>query len=789
MSHHGDSFVACSNHRTTSSATLSISLENATYCEDIAGRLKKNQNPTGTMAKDYDYSGPSSGKKRQVKPKEEDDRAIAATLQNKFDEDLATDAQQLNISNEDESLPHDRGTGKGKARESGSTKAPSTLANGQRSDNPYPKPVAKAIRNLQEWTKEMLQTTCRKCERSLMKNFDIDDFFDKGMAMRGSKQVFYVSSITCAKSSCGADTCIGCGRKPVVGKYTADVKGLKLDWCCRFGQEFALWVVLCKYDEEELKVQSQSAQNVAANAPKNNTASKGTGYGSGYRNLGFAPLSPCAVNFRQVGDKTDDMTENLLALALEILPKEQKKADPALCAMIQLSLLQDKAGSLLRNDSIRNVTPRGRLYFAVFAWVERLGRHVNMSYLACDERYPKKRSAGLQTLSMGDRSDNSNNSSAADHSLILCSLEEGMDPSLVDCMAKLATQSRNMISAAQGVSSNEFETRAGKDVLSIAKRVRGIHKSLAPNSHDYQRRSEKVSKADSWRMFYEQNCVEFVADMIPYMRNDMAQLANIGNYSKPDRVRRIATEVAEMSTGLPPNVFVKTDEARPDCIKALIVGPLGTPYEGGLFEFDILCGPQYPDQPPNVQFRTTGGGVAHFNPNLYTNGKVCLSLLGTWYGGSAEETWIAGKSTISSVLVSIQAMILCDHPIENEPAFHGRANSLQSRILNWKVQALTIRYALLDWLRVPDMRNGLWQEVVEEYFAANSDTVLATASRWADQNQGIKKFAPPGPGESLFSDISPGIFGATTALFGGFRTDLLSELQHALSRGKGKRKA
>lgn len=29
---------------------------------------------------------------------------------------------------------------------------------------------------------------------------------------------------------------------------------------------------------------------------------------------------------------------------------------------------------------------------------------------------------------------------------------------------------------------------------------------------------------------------------------------------------------------------------------------------------------------------TTGGGKVRFNPNLYNNGKVCLSLLGTWSG-------------------------------------------------------------------------------------------------------------------------------------------------------------
>lgn len=49
----------------------------------------------------------------------------------------------------------------------------------------------------------------------------------------------------------------------------------------------------------------------------------------------------------------------------------------------------------------------------------------------------------------------------------------------------------------------------------------------------------------------------------------------------------------------------------------------------GMFEFDLCAPIDYPQVPPKMQFRTTGGGIAHFNPNLYPCGKICLSLLGT----------------------------------------------------------------------------------------------------------------------------------------------------------------
>ena len=36
----------------------------------------------------------------------------------------------------------------------------------------------------------------------------------------------------------------------------------------------------------------------------------------------------------------------------------------------------------------------------------------------------------------------------------------------------------------------------------------------------------------------------------------------------------------------------------------------------------------YPHNPPHVTLLTTDCGRVRFNPNLYSNGKVCLSNLG-----------------------------------------------------------------------------------------------------------------------------------------------------------------
>ena len=82
-----------------------------------------------------------------------------------------------------------------------------------------------------------------------------------------------------------------------------------------------------------------------------------------------------------------------------------------------------------------------------------------------------------------------------------------------------------------------------------------------------------------------------------------------------------------------------------DLLRAAIVGPADTPYADMLFLFDIYLPPTYPEVPPKVYFWSYG---ERLNPNLYENGKVCLSLLGTW-SGSENEMWSPDTSNVLQV--------------------------------------------------------------------------------------------------------------------------------------------
>jgi len=93
---------------------------------------------------------------------------------------------------------------------------------------------------------------------------------------------------------------------------------------------------------------------------------------------------------------------------------------------------------------------------------------------------------------------------------------------------------------------------------------------------------------------------------------------------------------------------------------ALIIGPEDTPYFGGYYFFDITFPSDYPHSPPHVVFCTNGDNI-RFNPNLYTNGKVCVSMLNTWRG----EQWTSCQ-TISSLLLTL-CTLLTKEPFLNEP--------------------------------------------------------------------------------------------------------------------------
>ncbi|XP_067001240.2 uncharacterized protein [Anabrus simplex] len=193
------------------------------------------------------------------------------------------------------------------------------------------------------------------------------------------------------------------------------------------------------------------------------------------------------------------------------------------------------------------------------------------------------------------------------------------------------------------------------------------------------------------------------------------------------QVMRIAQEMAALSTALPLDlesaIFIRTDDAKFTLLKALIIGPEGTPYSGGCFQFDIFFPSKYPTTPPLVHLCTTGLGRVRFNPNLYANGIVCLSLLGTWKGLQGEQ-W-HHTSTLLQVLISIQSLVLVAEPFFNEPGFETLLGTTegarQSQSYNEEIRLHTIKHAMIGQLRRPSVG---FEDVIRTHFRIKKNHIL-----------------------------------------------------------------
>ncbi|KAM3419260.1 hypothetical protein BST61_g5198 [Cercospora zeina] len=140
----------------------------------------------------------------------------------------------------------------------------------------------------------------------------------------------------------------------------------------------------------------------------------------------------------------------------------------------------------------------------------------------------------------------------------------------------------------------------------------------------------------------------------------------MANSNTNGAIARITREIAmaKKSTDLSIAVACRDSDVRN--VRALIVGPPETPYEFGFFEFDMKFPKDYPIKSPHVRCITTNNGRTRFNPNIYAEGKVCLSILGTWRGQPGEE-WSSAQG-LESVLISIQSL-MSSNPYENEPGY------------------------------------------------------------------------------------------------------------------------
>lgn len=132
----------------------------------------------------------------------------------------------------------------------------------------------------------------------------------------------------------------------------------------------------------------------------------------------------------------------------------------------------------------------------------------------------------------------------------------------------------------------------------------------------------------------------------------------------PMRSRRIMGDLKELLKDSLEGVFIHFDELDINQMIVMIRGQEG-PYEFCQFLFHIRFSDDYPMTPPIVKFCSSDGRT-RLNPNLYIEGKVCLSILGTWQG----DPWTS-VMTIKTIILSIMALVMTSEPLKNEPGLES----------------------------------------------------------------------------------------------------------------------
>ncbi|KAF1942141.1 hypothetical protein EJ02DRAFT_403007 [Clathrospora elynae] len=583
------------------------------------------------------------------------------------------------------------------------------------------------------------------------------------------------SCIKC--TSCSTTTCIACTPEPFGKPSKVGFQGKQhVSWCCVGGRTFLIWLLLCGFDRRfcetrspkgVAKVPEPSQPEQSRGRGKNKKTKKeptrggGIGFGGSNRmsqmpnGLGYGSETHSA-------QQTEDTFGRLILEFLkDLLPSLDRETcfdyDPpaVISSMLSDSKILNYCAELLRNDSLSDAVKRKDLYQALFGFLSTIGGHYSTSHALFAARSVRPDTVNLLTLSFCGAVPGVQKESAS---------------ALAECLRNFTTQSALVLQSAKSNEQGFCTDEDSQTMLWLCRQIMDLAQYIKANT--------EVEPSAKINATTEVLAVSEVADKLMLATHKYAPDAQALRVSQPGRFRRLITEITTLQTGLPPGIFVRYCEDRPDVLKSVIIGPVDTPYESGIFEFDIFCPAIFPDGPPQVNFKGTGGGRISINPNLYADGKVCLSLLGTWQG----EPWKPGESTLLQVLISLQAMILCEEPWYNEPGREAgyHQGTGPSVAYNQTIREHTVRYAMLGWLDKP---SPLWQDVVDQHFKQNGDAILKTVEDWAKAKNSTQS-GPRDAYQAAFSNYDGMFLGASRGLplAQGDTGSMLPQLQAALQK-------
>ena len=166
---------------------------------------------------------------------------------------------------------------------------------------------------------------------------------------------------------------------------------------------------------------------------------------------------------------------------------------------------------------------------------------------------------------------------------------------------------------------------------------------------------------------------------------------------------------------------------------AIIFGPKDTIYENGVYLFEFNFPDTYPFKPPKLTY-LTNNGKTRFNPNLYRNGKVCISILNTWRGPG----WTSCM-TIRTILVTL-VTLFHNKPLLNEPGITEKHHAFNNynKIIEYRNYDTAIRNVILKKI-LPDKFKPLWP-IIKKHFETNKKNIMNKIDSLIKENSKPKEY-------------------------------------------------
>ncbi|KVH96668.1 Ubiquitin-conjugating enzyme, E2, partial [Cynara cardunculus var. scolymus] len=185
----------------------------------------------------------------------------------------------------------------------------------------------------------------------------------------------------------------------------------------------------------------------------------------------------------------------------------------------------------------------------------------------------------------------------------------------------------------------------GKDVASSSSTV---HQNPVPSS---AKNKEEVAENELKKKFEEFKLFDTVDDVSDHHFNCAGFQ---GQQPSRSWTKKIQDEWKILEKDLPDTIFVRAYETRMDLLRAVIIGPAGTPYHDGLFVFDVHFPPNYPDIPPH--FEDLVGG--HFRSRAHCILLACKAYMeGAPVGSITDEKIPNEKSGSKSFKAAVAKLM------------------------------------------------------------------------------------------------------------------------------------